>query len=81
MEIMLYFCEPYHRWESVANVNTNGLIRQRISKGTEFNEVTNKQIKWFENKLNNRFSKTLGYLTTNETFKEIINHNSVAFAS
>ena len=40
-----------------------------------------KQIKWIENKLNNRPRKRLGYLTPNEKFKQIINQNSVAFAS
>ncbi|MBS4827115.1 MAG: IS30 family transposase [Bacteroides sp.] len=57
------------------------LIRQYIPKGKDFSEVTNKQIKWIENKLNNRPSKRLGYLTPNEKFKQIINQNSVAFAS
>ncbi|UVV54718.1 IS30 family transposase [Bacteroides thetaiotaomicron] len=64
-----------------ANENTNGLIRQYIPKGKDFSEVTNKQIKWIENKLNNRPRKRLGYLTPNEKFKQIINQNSVAFAS
>lgn len=81
LEINFYFCKPYHSWERGANENTNGLIRQYIPKGTEFSEVTNKQIKWIENNLNNRPRKRLGYLTPNEKFKLIINQNSVAFAS
>ncbi|MFI3268943.1 MAG: IS30 family transposase, partial [Rikenellaceae bacterium] len=62
------------------NENTNGLIRQYIPKGTDFSEVTAKQIKWIENKLNNRPRKRLGYLTPNEKFKQILTMNSVAFA-
>ena len=81
LEIKFYFCKPYHSWERGANENTNGLIRQYIPKGKDFSEVTNKQIKWIENKLNNRPRKRLGYLTPNEKFKQIINQNSVAFAS
>ena len=77
----ILFCKPYHSWERGANENTNGLIRQYIPKGKDFSEVTNKQIKWIENKLNNRPRKRLGYLTPNEKFKQIINQNSVAFAS
>ncbi len=80
LEINFYFCKPYHSWERGANENTNGLIRQYIPKGTDFSEVTAKQIKWIENKLNNRPRKRLGYLTPNEKFKQIINMNSVAFA-
>ena len=81
LEIKFYFCKPYHSWERGANENTNGLIRQYIPKGKDFSEVTNKQIKWIENKLNNRPRKRLGYLTPNEKFKQIINMNSVAFGT
>ncbi len=81
LEIKFYFCKPYHSWERGANENTNGLIRQYIPKGTEFSEVTKKQIKRIENILNNRPRKRLGYITPNEKFKQIINQNSVAFAS
>jgi IS30 family transposase len=80
LEINFYFCKPYHSWERGANENTNGLIRQYIHKGMDFSEVTAKQIKWIENKLNNRPRKRLGFLTPNEKFKQIINQYSVAFA-
>ena len=80
LELNFYFCKPYHSWERGANENTNGLIRQYIPKGTDFSEITEKQIKWIENKLNNRPRKRLGYLTPIEKFKQIINPNSVAFA-
>lgn len=80
LELNFYFCKPYHSWERGANENTNGLIRQYIPKGTDFSEITNKQIKWIENKLNNRPRKRLGYLTPNEKVKQITNQNSVAFA-
>lgn len=81
LDVNFYFCKPYHSWERGANENLNGLIRQYIPKGTDFSEVTNKQIKQIENILNNRPRKRLGYLTPNEKFKKIINMNSVAFAS
>lgn len=80
LELNFYFCKPYHSWERGANENTNGLIRQYIPKGTDFSEITDKQIRWIENKLNNRPRKRLRYLTPNEKFKQIINQNSVAFA-
>jgi len=80
LEINFYFCKPYHSWERGANENTNGLIRQYIPKGTDFSEITDKNIRWIENKLNNRPRKRLGYLTPNEKFKQIINQNLVALA-
>ena len=81
LEINFYFCKPYHSWERGANENTNGLIRQYIPKGTDFSEITDKEIRRIENILNNRPRKRLGYLTPNEKFNQIINQNSVALAS
>ena len=63
LEINFYFCKPYHSWERGANENTNGLIRQYIPKGTDFSEITDKEIRRIENILNNRPRKRLGYLT------------------
>ena len=73
LKINFYFCKPYHSWEHGANENTNGLIRQYIPKGTDFSEVTDKQIRRIENILNNHPRKRLGFLTPNEKFKLIIN--------
>lgn len=75
LELIFYFCKPYHPWERGANENTNGLIRQYIPKGIDFSEITDKQIKWIENKLNNWPRKRLGYLTPYEKLKLIINKN------
>ena len=63
--------KPYHSWEHGANENTNGLIRQYIPKGTDFSDITD-FVNWFENKLNNRPRKRLGYLTPNEKFNSIL---------
>ena len=49
---------------------------ERIGKAVK--ELPHKQIKWIENKLNNRPRKRLGYLTPNEKFKQIINQKALA---
>ena len=67
-----YFYKPYHSWERGANENMNGLIRQYISKGTDFSGITDEFVSWVENKLNNRPRKRLGYLTPNEKFNSIL---------
>ena len=42
------------------------------AKGTDFDMITNKQIKYVEDWINNRPMKVLGYLTHNEKFQELI---------
>ena len=71
----IYFANPYSSWERGTNENTNGLIRRFFPKGTDFNAITNKQLKQAELKLNNRPRKVLGYKTPQEKMnQEITNY-------
>lgn len=73
--IKVYFAHPRSPWERGTNENTNGLIRQYFPKGTNFNKVPLKEIKFAQNRLNGRPRKTLGYRTPFEVFKELINQH------
>lgn len=77
LNIDFYFAKPYHSWERGANENTNGLIRQYFPKKTNFEDITDEQVAWVENKLNNRPRKRLGYLNPIAKFEQI----KVAFAA
>ena len=66
-----YFAAPYASWERGINENTNGLLRQFFPKGTDFAEVTQKEIKQAVERLNNRPRKTRGYKTPNQLFKDL----------
>ena len=72
-----YFCKPYSAWEKGSVENINGLIRRFFPKGTDFGNISIKQIKYVENWINNRPMKVLNYLTPNEKFAQL----SVAIAS
>lgn len=73
----IYFANPYSSWERGTNENTNGLIRRFFPKGTDFNNVTKKQLMNAQNNLNNRPRKVLGYKTPNEMMQlENFNLNS-----
>ncbi len=65
----VYFAHPYSSWERGTNENTNGLIRRFFPKGTNFNQVSEKQLKIVQEKLNNRPRKILGYRTPKEIFQ------------
>jgi len=71
LEIDVYFAKPYHSWERGANENTNGLIRQYFPKGTDFESISEQQVKEVQDKLNNRPRKRLGYMSPNQKFFEM----------
>ena len=64
----VYFAHPYASWERGTNENTNGLIRQYFSKNRKLNDVSKYEIKYVENRLNNRPRKKLAFKTPNEVF-------------
>jgi IS30 family transposase len=64
--IIVYFAHPYSSWERGTNENTNGLIRRFFPKGTDFNKITEIQLKIAQEKLNNRPRKVLNYKTPAE---------------
>lgn len=59
----IYFAHPYSPWERGTNENTNGLIRRYFPKKTDFNNITEQQLKIVQEKLNNRPRKVLKYKT------------------
>ena len=71
--VIVYFAHPYASWERATNENTNGLIRRFFPKGTDFNKVTEEQLKTVQNSLNNRPRKVLNFKTP----LEVIIQNSV----
>ena len=77
----VYFAHPYSSWERGTNENTNGLIRRFFPKGTDFNNITLKQIKEVEYSLNSRPRKVLGYKTPAEKLSEEIPFSEITFGS
>jgi IS30 family transposase len=71
LDIGYYFAKPYHSWERGANENMNGLIRQYFPKGTSFENITNEQVQYVEDKLNNRPRKRFGFKTPNQVYLHI----------
>lgn len=77
LNIKSYFCKPYHSWEKGTVENINGLIRRFFPKGTDFDTITEEQIAYVEDWINNRPMKILNYMTP----KQKLQHFSVAIAS
>lgn len=72
-QIKVFFCHPRSPWERGTNENTNMLIRDFFPKGTDFNTISKKQIKYVQHLLNTRPRKTLSWKTPGDVFeKEIL---------
>lgn len=69
--VKVYFADPRSPWQSGTNENTNSLIRQYFPKGTDFSKVTLQQIKFAQDRLNNRPRKVLNWSTTLKAFKTL----------
>ena len=72
-----YFCKPYHSWEKGTVENINGLIRRFFPKGTDFDKITDEEIAYVEDWINNRPMKIFNYISP----KQKLQHFGVAIAS
>lgn len=63
-----FFADPYSSWQRGTNENTNGLVRQYFPKKTPFDTVSDTDINFVTDRLNNRPRKVLGFRTPNEVF-------------
>lgn len=64
----VYFANPYCSWERGTNENTNWLLRQFIPKKTDFEKITQNQLKYYVSLINWRPRKRLNYKTPHEVF-------------
>ena len=64
----VYFADPGRPGQRARNENTNGLIRQYLPKGVRLDQVSPRQIRMIEYRLNHRPRKSLGFKTPHEVF-------------
>ena len=60
---LFFFARPYHSWERGLNEHTNGLVRQYFPKSTDLRTIGAQEVRWVQDRLNNRPRKSLGYRT------------------
>jgi IS30 family transposase len=71
-KMKIYFAHPYSPWERPTNENFNGLIRDYFPKGTDFNTISPKELKYVQNELNERPRKVLNMNTPKAVFQSLI---------
>ena len=68
----VYFAHPYQSWDKPHIEYLNKLLRQFIPKSSTFEDLTDEDIRRFQNLLNNRPRKNLNYKPPTEVIKNII---------
>ena len=68
----VYFAHPSSPWERGTNENTNGLIRQYFPKGTDFRDVSVRELKKVQRALNGRPRKVLKFATPQEILNQYV---------
>ena len=64
----VYYCHPYSSYERGTNERINREIRRLIPKGTNLATITEKQIRYVEEWVNNYPREIFGFETSNERF-------------
>ena len=70
--VKVYFCNPHSPWERPTNENNNGLLRQYMPKGSDLSVHGRDDLDTYEDRLNNRPRKTLGWLTPIEYLTQVL---------
>lgn len=62
----IYYCHSYSAWEKGSNENHNRMIRRFLPKGTNFDEVSSREIRRIQNWMNHYPRKSLNWSTPAE---------------
>jgi transposase, IS30 family len=68
LSALWYFADPYCSWQRGSNENMNGLVRQYVPKKAKLCFVTDEDLDRYQNRLNTRPRKRLGFRTPQELF-------------
>lgn len=64
-----YFCDPNAAWQKGANEHFNGVLRRYIPKKTDLTTLTQTELDFITEEMNNRPLKCLKYETPSEAFR------------
>ena len=69
LNFKIYQCDPYRSWQKGTVENLNGIIRRYFDSSTNFSKITDEQIQFVLDKINNMPRKMFHGLSANEYAK------------
>jgi len=78
LAVLIFFADPYSPWQRGTYENTNGLLRQYLSKGTDLSGYTQRELNAIAHRLNTRPRKCLDFATPLEVYIQLRHHTPVA---
>jgi IS30 family transposase len=70
--VQVYFCDPRSPWQRGTNENTNGLLRQYVSKSADLRQFDQAALDAIAAELNGRPRQTLGFRTPSQVLAEAL---------
>jgi IS30 family transposase len=70
--VQVYFCDPRSPWQRASNENTNGLLRQYLSRGADLGQLDQAALDGIAAELNGRPRQTLGFKTPSQALVEAL---------
>lgn len=70
--VKVFFADPHSPWQRGMNKNTNGLLRQYFSKGTDLSRWNEQELQAVAQTLNSRPRKTLVWKTPAEALNDYL---------
>ena len=74
--IKVFFCHPHSPWERGTCESQNGRIRHYLPKGSDLSIVSPQQLRAYQDMLNERPRKILGWKSPAQCFQELISKHS-----
>ena len=71
-DVQVYFCDPRSPWQRGSNENTNGLLRQYLTRTTDLSRISQAQLNAIALRLNQRPRKTLDFETPADTLQKVL---------
>ena len=72
LSTLVYFAEPHKPWQRGTNENTNDIVRFFFPKGFDFRTITDENVQFVEDLINNRPRACLNWKTPAEVFLESV---------